>query len=150
MLKVPCEFEECKLGQFLADALVYHYETSLCSKQGDLCTDQILGMVNSGSIRADINAGREFHIFFYIFICSSNEFIQLFIHFLEILYSDLAATMPFGNSVDTFELRGDHLKEVFERAVKDGAKTSKVPKKFDLHVSGQFCMIYCSTNYETH
>lgn len=63
LLKSPCEFEECKLGNFFADALVYHYDTSLCAKQGDLCTDQIIGMVNSGSIRANINAGRKFDTF---------------------------------------------------------------------------------------
>lgn len=56
---------------------------------------------------------------------------------LEILYGDLAATMPFGNSVDTFELRGDHLKEVFERAVKDELKETKVFPKFIVQVSGK-------------
>lgn len=60
LLKSPCEFEECKLGNFFADALVHHYKTSLCGKQGGPCTEPIIGMVNSGSIRADIHAGREF------------------------------------------------------------------------------------------
>lgn len=62
MPKSPCDFEECKLGQFLADVYVYHYKTSICAKQGDLCTGQIIGMVNSGAIRADIHAGREFYM----------------------------------------------------------------------------------------
>lgn len=79
---------------------------------------------------------------FRIFICSTNEFIRLLVHFLDILYSDLAATMPFEGSVDSFELRGDHLKEVFERAVKDGSKSDKVLTKFDLHVSGWFHSLY--------
>lgn len=60
------------------------------------------------------------------------------LHFLEILYGDLAATMPFGNSVDTFELRGDRLKDVFERAVKDEPKETKVFPKFVVQVSGWF------------
>lgn len=60
LLKSPCEFEECKLGNFFADALVHHYKTSLCDKQGNPCSEPIIGMVNSGSIRANINAGREF------------------------------------------------------------------------------------------
>lgn len=46
--------------------------------------------------------------------------------------------MPFGNSVDTFELRGDHLKEVFERAVRDEIKVPKVFPKFIVQVSGAF------------
>lgn len=46
--------------------------------------------------------------------------------------------------MDTFELRGDHLKEVFERAVRDGVckKTSKVLSKFDLQFSGWFSSHY--------
>lgn len=46
--------------------------------------------------------------------------------------------MPFGNSVATFEIRGDHLKEVFERAVKDEPKVPKVFPKFVVQVSGEF------------
>lgn len=73
LLKSPCEFEECKLGNFFADALVHHYKTSLCAKQGGVCTDQIIGMVNSGSIRADIHAGRESYSFLiFRFIPQSN------------------------------------------------------------------------------
>lgn len=72
-------------------------------------------------------------IFFCIHFCA---------HFLEILYSDLAATMPFGNSVDTFELRGVHLKEVFERAVKDELKATKVFPKFVVQVSGTISTVF--------
>lgn len=64
------------------------------------------------------------------------------VHISEILYSDLAATMPFGSSVDTFELRGDHLKEVFERAVNDVSRANGVFSKFDVQVSGWFCIKY--------
>lgn len=49
--------------------------------------------------------------------------------------------MPFGNSVDTFELRGDRLKEVFERAVKDEPKETKVFPRFVVQVSGWCCAI---------
>lgn len=61
LLKAPCEWEECILGNFFADALVYHYKTSLCGKQNNPCTEPIIGLVNSGSLRANINAGRQFH-----------------------------------------------------------------------------------------
>lgn len=60
LLKSPCEFEECKLGNFFADALVDHYKTSLCDSQRNPCFEPIIGMVNSGSIRADLHAGGEF------------------------------------------------------------------------------------------
>lgn len=58
LLNSPCVVEECKLGNFFADALVYHYKTFLCANQADSCTDQIIGMINSGSFRANIDAGR--------------------------------------------------------------------------------------------
>lgn len=61
LLKALCEWEECGLGNFFADVLVYHYEISLCGEQGNSCTKPIIGMVNSGSIRANINAGRKFY-----------------------------------------------------------------------------------------
>lgn len=62
LLKAPCEWEECVLGNFFADVLVYHYEASLCGKHGNSCTEPIIGMVNSGSIRANLNAGRKFYL----------------------------------------------------------------------------------------
>lgn len=45
--------------------------------------------------------------------------------------------MPFGNSVDTFEIRGDYLKELFERAVRDELKVTKVFPKFIVQISGK-------------
>lgn len=68
LLKAPCEWEECILGNFFADALVYHYKTSLLGKEHSQGSKPIIGLVNSGSLRANINAGRkifntEFSIF---------------------------------------------------------------------------------------
>lgn len=57
--------------------------------------------------------------------------------------------MPFGNSVDTFELRGDRLKEVFERAVKDEPKETKVFPKFVVQVSGWNSFIKYTNNLAT-
>lgn len=42
--------------------------------------------------------------------------------------------MPFENSVDIFELRGDHLKEVFEHAVEGEWRTYGL--RYLTHVSG--------------
>lgn len=55
---------------------------------------------------------------------------------LAILYSDLAATIPFGNSVDTFDLRGDHLKHAFEHAVGDKIKSGILQPKSLMQISG--------------
>lgn len=41
----------------------------------------------------------------------------------------------------TFQLRGDRLKEVFERAVNDVSQANKVFPKFDLQLSGEFRVI---------
>lgn len=46
--------------------------------------------------------------------------------------------MPFKNAVHTYDLRGDHLKKVFERAVNDVSTASKAFPKFDVQVSGWF------------
>lgn len=59
LLKKNCEWEECHLGNFVADAFVYHYKTSLFGKYEP--KDSIIGLMNSGSLRADINAGRKLH-----------------------------------------------------------------------------------------
>lgn len=69
LLKSQCVVEECKLGIFVADAYVHHYKRSLCAKRDNLCTSQIIGMVNSGAIRANLNAGRG--LFFTFCFCIS-------------------------------------------------------------------------------
>lgn len=42
------------------------------------------------------------------------EFILLFNIHIDITYGDLVEAQPFGNTLDTTELRGDHLREVLE------------------------------------
>lgn len=58
-----------------------------------------------------------------------------------ITYSDLATTIPFENSVDTFDLLGEHLKLLFEFSVR-----TIVPffdSRYFIQISGLFCYKYC-------
>lgn len=45
--------------------------------------------------------------------------------------------IPFENSIDTFDLRGDHLKTVFECAVKHSWSTTVFDGKYFIQVSGK-------------
>lgn len=45
--------------------------------------------------------------------------------------------IPFENSIDTFDLRGDHLKTVFEHAVKHSWSSSVFDGKYFIQVSGK-------------
>lgn len=52
---------------------------------------------------------------------------------------DLATTIPFENSIDTFEFPGKHLKELFEFAVaKTWQSNDQLDMTFLTHVSGNF------------
>lgn len=61
--------------------------------------------------------------------------------FLAISYSDLATTMPFENSIDVFDLRGDHLINVFEHAAEGKWQSHKqyweTKPKFFIQTSGE-------------
>lgn len=60
---------------------------------------------------------------------------------LAISYNDLATTVPFENSIDTFDLRGDHLKDLFEYAVKGSWQTTVFDGKFFTQVSGMTILL---------
>lgn len=55
---------------------------------------------------------------------------------LVITFSDLAMTIPFENSVDVFDMRGDHLKEIFEFAVTSVSNSNHIGPRF-LQISGK-------------
>lgn len=105
--------QECNLGNFVADALVHYYITELSGKNKGAWLDSVVGLVPTGAIRTTLNKGK-------------------------ISYNDLATTVPFENSIDTFDLRGDHLKELFEYAVKGSWQTTVFDGKFFTQVSGMF------------
>lgn len=58
---------------------------------------------------------------------------------IDLTYSDLATTIPFENSIDTFDLRGEHLKALFEHAV-DDSWGETFESKWLTQVSGNECI----------
>lgn len=54
----------------------------------------------------------------------------------EITYNDLRMLFPFENTIDTFELRGDHLKQLFEHAVEESWRPDEFIGKWLVQVSG--------------
>lgn len=61
---------------------------------------------------------------------------------LAISFNDLATTVPFENSIDTFDLRGDHLRTLFEHAVKGSWQTTTFDGKFFTQVSGNLLILF--------
>lgn len=57
--------------------------------------------------------------------------------YLAITYSDLVTTIPFENTVDTVDLRGNHLKKLLEYSVSESWRPDQFNGKFMIHVSGE-------------
>lgn len=72
---------------------------------------QVISFISCGSIHTSLNTG-------------------------PITYSDLRMVLPFDNTIDTFELRGDHLRTVFEHAVDASWRENTFIGKWLLQVSG--------------
>lgn len=53
-----------------------------------------------------------------------------------ITYADLKTTIPFENTVDVFELRGDHLLETLEFSVSKSVEGQPFNSYVMLHVAG--------------
>ncbi|XP_031636271.1 apyrase-like isoform X2 [Contarinia nasturtii] len=125
--KVPlkitsCFTKECNLGNFAADALVHYYITELSGRNENQWTEPIIGIINCGGVRTEIGAG-------------------------PISFMDLATTMPFENTIDTFDLLGEHVKELFEFAAK--AFSSENDQRNFMQVSGMR-VVYNPTNEENN
>lgn len=60
----------------------------------------------------------------------------VFVFSIDITYADLISTIPFENSVDTIELRGDHLLEALEFSVASEWKEPEFSSINMLQVSG--------------
>lgn len=58
--------------------------------------------------------------------------------FVAILYGDLATALPFEHTIDIFELRGDHLIEVFEHAVEGEWSSDKYDPLYLTQVAGTY------------
>lgn len=85
-----CAFGECNIGSFVTDAFV-DYFISHPDYQGDAdsWTYGTIALTNAGGIRTTLSPGM-------------------------INYDDLFTSLPFQNTIDSFELRGDHLLEALQ------------------------------------
>lgn len=111
LLKVPCHSTECHLGNLLTDAFVDHYLRDI-NTNSDYNKTTLIGMISSGTIHSSRNAG---------------DTISL---------NDLLMILPFDNSLDLFELRGDHLKELFEHSVSESWNSDTFVGKWLMQISG--------------
>lgn len=85
-----CAFGECNIGSFVTDAFVnYFMDHPDYQENDDSWTYGTVSCTNAGGIRTTLAAG-------------------------DISYDDLFTSLPFQNTIDTFELRGDHLLEILE------------------------------------
>ncbi|KAG5884885.1 hypothetical protein JTB14_025049 [Gonioctena quinquepunctata] len=85
-----CYYQECTLGNFLADAMVYEYTKS--APKGSW-TQAAIAIMNAGGLRTSINIG-------------------------NITYNDLVTSQPFANTFDIGEIEGKYIKELLEYVAK--------------------------------
>lgn len=89
LLKSGCNVGECNLGSFMADAYAHAWLDRM--PDNGSWSYAPIAMHAVGGIRTTLGSG-------------------------VLTYADLVSTAPFENTVDTVELRGDHLVEVLEYA----------------------------------
>uniref|UniRef100_A0A182M997 Apyrase n=1 Tax=Anopheles culicifacies TaxID=139723 RepID=A0A182M997_9DIPT len=85
--KPACRTGECNFGSFVADAFVDYYVG-----RGEVeheWTYAAIGITNDGGLRTSLNAG-------------------------TLTYEDLVTAIPYENTVDTFDLRGQYLLDALE------------------------------------
>ncbi|CAL4102556.1 unnamed protein product, partial [Meganyctiphanes norvegica] len=92
--RISCRRKECNLGNIEADAIV-HMNTKYPDDLEWALTS--LAVVNGGSIRSSIDER------------TSNGTITM---------EDILTVAPFQNTIDIVELRGKHVKEMFEHSVR--------------------------------
>ncbi|KAF2897005.1 hypothetical protein ILUMI_09170 [Ignelater luminosus] len=91
-----CYYEECNLGNLLADAMVYSY---LHTDEEDAWSYAAIAITNSGGIRVSIPKGK-------------------------ITYNDIALAVPFLNTFDVMEIQGKYLRQLLEYAAGHHNNTS--------------------------
>ncbi|XP_055644093.1 apyrase-like [Toxorhynchites rutilus septentrionalis] len=85
--KRECRTGECNLGSFVADSFVDYYVRR--SESSNEWTYASIGITNDGGMRTSLNSG-------------------------NLTYDDLVTTVPYENTIDTFEIQGLHLLEALE------------------------------------
>lgn len=84
-----CAFGECNIGSFVTDAFVHHFVDHPDYKEDDSWSYGTISCTNAGGIRTTLAPG-------------------------IVTYDDLFTSLPFQNTIDTFELMGEHLLEALE------------------------------------
>ncbi|XP_001848684.2 apyrase [Culex quinquefasciatus] len=85
--KAECRTGECNFGNFVADAFVDYYTTR--AESSDEWTYVSIGITNDGGMRTSLKSG-------------------------SLTYDDLVTAVPYENTVDTFDLKGQYLLEALE------------------------------------
>lgn len=84
-----CAFGECNIGSFVTDAFVDYFVDHPDYKEENAWAYGTISCTNAGGIRTTLAPG-------------------------IVTYDDLFTSLPFQNTIDTFELRGDRLLEALE------------------------------------
>nr|XP_040229791.2 protein 5NUC [Anopheles coluzzii] len=87
-----CRFEECNIGNMIADSLVITYATTREQSNDGFWTDAAIGFIQGGGIRASVNAG-------------------------PITMKDLKTVLPFGNAMVVTDVTGAQLRQMLEQSV---------------------------------
>lgn len=87
--KSHCWLQECNFGNFIADAMVAEY---LQTPEEDAWAYATIALLNTGTIRTNIQRG-------------------------NITLKNLLEAVPFENTVDVVEVKGEYIKEILERSV---------------------------------
>uniref|UniRef100_A0A1I8NGR4 apyrase n=1 Tax=Musca domestica TaxID=7370 RepID=A0A1I8NGR4_MUSDO len=91
LLKSPCSYQECNLGNFFTDAMVHAFLNLAPYEKPDWTTVPI-GLVNTGALRVPLYKG-------------------------NLTYSHIVTMSPFENVLTAFDLPADKLREALEFGV---------------------------------
>jgi len=91
LIKGPCSSNECNLGSYFCDAMIYAF-TDLTPYNQAAWTNVSIGLVNTGSLRVSLSRG-------------------------NLTYSRLVSMSPFENVLTAFDLKGEKLREALEFSV---------------------------------
>ncbi|XP_011292817.2 apyrase isoform X2 [Musca domestica] len=86
----PCDSQECKLGNFVCDAMVNAFQN--IKRNAKSWTDVPIGLINNRAMKSSLHKG-------------------------NLTYSQLIAMSPFENNLVAFDLPGEYLREALEYSV---------------------------------
>uniref|UniRef100_A0A182RBG7 Apyrase n=1 Tax=Anopheles funestus TaxID=62324 RepID=A0A182RBG7_ANOFN len=87
-----CRFEECNIGNMIADSLVITHAATREQNNDGYWTNAAIGFIQGGGIRASLNSG-------------------------PITMKDLKTVLPFGNAMVMTEITGTQIRQMLEQSV---------------------------------